>query len=144
MRRDVHCEACRAAIDPGDALCRACGRIRDVERRSIWPIGAVAALLVVMGGTFFFGVRKFASASKFQPKNDIISIHPIAEKWVYEHEGQCPTVDRLIAEKELSTTSRREDPWGSPYRITCDGTVVHVHCDGPDRTPDTADDLRYP
>lgn len=116
----------------------------SAERKSVWVWVAVAAALVIIANLLGAGIRRFADAGKNQPKNDIIAIHPVAEKWVSDHDGGCPTVPQLKAEKELSGSSKIDDPWGSPYRISCDGLKVTMHCDGPDRRPNTADDLHYP
>jgi len=35
------------------------------------------------------------------------------------------------------------DPWGQPYRLAANGEEIRVFSDGPDRQPDTADDICY-
>lgn len=107
-------------------------------------------MIFVLAGMFALGVRstrRFADAQKNQPRNDVIAIQPVAEKWVSDHGGECPTVERLREERELSPSSKIDDPWGNVYRIQCDSRgsgVVRVSSLGPDGKADTADDIRYP
>jgi hypothetical protein len=58
--------------------------------------------------------------------------------------GECPTVDALVSAEVIDEASANVDVWGSPWLITCDGTKVRVTSSGPDRAPDTADDISVP
>mgnify|MGYP000870834184 CR=1 FL=1 len=118
------------------------------------PLICIWAVIFVLAGVFALGVRstrRFADVQKNQPRNDVIAIQPVAEKWVSDH-GECPTVERLRDERELSPSSKIDDPWGNVYRIQCDAigsgaprpAVVRVSSLGPDGKADTADDIRYP
>ncbi|MHC4820070.1 MAG: type II secretion system protein GspG [Planctomycetota bacterium] len=35
------------------------------------------------------------------------------------------------------------DPWGQAYRLEASGEEVRIFSNGPDRDPDTADDICY-
>jgi len=64
--------------------------------------------------------------------------------WSLQDDPRCPTVDDLIREGVIDRDSSRTDPWGLPFRIECadrDATIVSL---GPDRKPETDDDIRIP
>jgi general secretion pathway protein G len=55
--------------------------------------------------------------------------------------GECPTVSRLIEEKEIDPSSTTEDPWGSPFVISCTEDDVTVSSPGPDGKQGSKDDI---
>ena len=90
------------------------------------------------------GSAKFDEAQTNQAKNDVVVIHPIAEKYRVDHPGTCPTVEQLRASGELAVTARTADLWGTPYAIRCGDNETYVLSFGPDRTEGTADDIAMP
>jgi hypothetical protein len=56
----------------------------------------------------------------------------------------CPTVDQLKAEKILDTGFSLKDPWGQPYKVSCDSDEITCTSPGPDRKEGTDDDVRRP
>jgi general secretion pathway protein G len=59
--------------------------------------------------------------------------------------GSCPTVSALIADGALDRgKSAKTDAWGQPWRIQCDATDATIVSTGPDKLPDTEDDIRVP
>jgi prepilin-type N-terminal cleavage/methylation domain-containing protein len=57
----------------------------------------------------------------------------------------CPTIPMLIADGEIDRgRMTKEDPWGQPWLITCDDRDATVASNGPDRLPETDDDIRVP
>jgi hypothetical protein len=85
---------------------------------------------------------KFNESQLNQARIDIRTIYPVAEKFVVDHPGRCPTVDRLRRERELSLASKTEDPWGMLYEIDCSDDRLVVFSRGPDRAAGTSDDVR--
>lgn len=75
---------------------------------------------------------------------DCMALHPVAEKWRVDHPAECPTVERLRAEKELSASSDVRDPWGNLYEIRCADDDTFVSSRGPDAQAGTADDIIIP
>ena len=72
-------------------------------------------------------------------------LRPIAAMWRDEHPGEdCPTPERLRRDKLLDVSSKLTDAWGGPYVILCEADETGVLSYGPDRRPDTEDDLREP
>jgi general secretion pathway protein G len=48
-------------------------------------------------------------------------------------DADCVTPEQLKSEKEIDSTTNIKDPWGSPYRIKCDGEEITVCSIGPDK-----------
>ena len=66
--------------------------------------------------------------------------------YVAQHNGvNIFTADgSLIATGTLDEDNDTLDPWGTGWRIACDGSRASVSSDGPDRERGTEDDLRVP
>ena len=104
----------------------------------------LAIIGLIAGGVAVVAIPKLAQARIDTAKNDTRTIHPIAEKFRIDHPGQCPTVEQLRAEKELSATSKITDPWDTPYAIRCADEDTYVLSFGPDKKEGTPDDIRIP
>jgi general secretion pathway protein G len=73
------------------------------------------------------------------------AIRPIAALWRSDHPGdECPTTEQLRADGLLDASSSLTDAWGNRYIITCEANETSVVSYGPDKRPDTPDDLREP
>lgn len=122
-------------------------RLRRLASRGVTLIEILIVLAIVgliAGGVAVVAIPKYAEAQKKQAKNDVIAIHPIAEKYRVDHGGNCVTVEQLRAEKELSASSKITDPWETPYQIRCADDETYVLSFGPDKKENTADDIRIP
>jgi general secretion pathway protein G len=122
-------------------------RARRAASRGVTLIEILIVLAIVgliAGGIAVVAVPKFAQAQKDQAKNDTRAIHPIAEKYRVDHPGQCPTVEQLRAEKEISATAKITDPWDTPYKIICADDETYIVSYGPDKKENTNDDIRMP
>ncbi len=104
----------------------------------------LAIVGLIAGGVAVVAIPKYAESQKNQAKIDARTIHPIAEKYRVDHPGQCPTVEQLRAEKEISAASKITDPWDTPYAIRCEDDETYVISFGPDKKEGTADDIRIP
>lgn len=104
----------------------------------------LAIVGLIAGGVAVVAIPKYAESQKNQAKIDARTIHPVAEKYKVDHPGQCPTVEQLRAEKELSAASKITDPWDTPYAIRCQDEDISVVSFGPDKKEGTADDIRIP
>ena len=62
-----------------------------------------------------------------------------ALSWQADKQG-CPTTQALEAEHYLDPL-RASDPWGSRYLIECGADNFRIHSLGPDRRPNTQDDV---
>ena len=55
--------------------------------------------------------------------------------------GTCPTIKELVDGKHLDK-GKTEDPWGTPFKIQCDGDEISVVSAGRDRKENTPDDVK--
>jgi len=59
--------------------------------------------------------------------------------------SSCPTVPMLVADGAVDKGKLvKADPWGEPWAIKCEENEATVISRGPDKTPDTEDDIRVP
>jgi general secretion pathway protein G len=56
----------------------------------------------------------------------------------------CPSPEQLKAEKEIDSTANLKDPWGQPYKLSCDTDEIVCVSSGPDKKEGTDDDVRVP
>lgn len=65
--------------------------------------------------------------------------------WIAHDSGSCPTVTMLVQAGEIDRgKSTTVDAWGQPWSIKCEENDVTVVSRGPDKLPDTDDDIRVP
>jgi general secretion pathway protein G len=136
----------RKAPVPGSQGRMASALLRQAARGvTLIEILIVLAIVgLIAGGVAVVAIPKYAESQKNQAKIDARTIHPVAEKYKVDHPGQCPTVEQLRADKELSAASKITDPWDTPYAIRCADDEIYVTSFGPDKKEGTADDIRIP
>jgi prepilin-type N-terminal cleavage/methylation domain-containing protein len=64
--------------------------------------------------------------------------------WITHDTGTCPSVKTLVADGELDRGKVDRDAWEQPWRLKCDEHDVTVLSNGPDKQPETEDDIRVP
>jgi hypothetical protein len=145
----VKCESCSAQVHPQDGYCKACGRIRNVDRFSMKPLALLLAAIAVVGTVGFLGYFAYArkmrevSQSPGVMRSELTVIQVIAEKYYADHH-ECPTMERLRDEKEISSTTRMLDTWDGYILISCDDNGVRATSMGPNGSLGTADDIHVP
>lgn len=66
-------------------------------------------------------------------------------QWKAVHPSEdCPAIEQLKVEKDLDTGFNLKDPWGSPYKLSCDSDEITCTSPGPDRKDGTDDDIVVP
>lgn len=127
-------------------------RVRWLSARALSRGVTLIEILIVLaivgliaGGIAVYAIPKFQQAQKDSTRTSAMSLHQVAESWRLMHTSECPTADRLKAEKELSAASKVTDAWDGPFKIDCteDGEVT-VTSYGPDKKENTIDDIRVP
>ncbi len=106
----------------------------------------LAIVGLIAGGIAVFAIPKFKQAQVDTTRQSAVQLHTVAEAWHAQHPTECPTAERLKAEREISSTSNINDAWGKGFKLTCDDesgdiTVISL---GPDGKENTADDIKVP
>jgi general secretion pathway protein G len=66
-------------------------------------------------------------------------------QWMAVHPGaDCPSVDTLKTDKDLDTGFSAKDPWGGPYKVSCEADEITCTSPGPDKKEGTDDDIHVP
>ena len=109
------------------------------------PVLIVLAIVgLIAGGVAVYAVPKFKESQLKQAKISAQDLQTIADGWRADNGNDCPTPQRLKAEKQMSAGSNLNDPWGAPWKINCDGDNTTVISFGPDKKEGTADDIHFP
>ena len=123
-------------------------KVKRAAARGVTLIEILIVLAIVgmiAGGIAVYAIPKFAQAQKDTTRTSAIALHEAAEMWRTTHPGECPTAERMKAEKELSSSSKVTDAWDQPFKIECpDENTTIVSSAGPDKKDGTADDIRVP
>jgi hypothetical protein len=103
----------------------------------------VGALGLLGGAAALFSSHAAADTDLKAAEADARRVLRAADNWRLDNPGLgCPTVSQLVEDEMLSATTRTDDPWGSRYRISCEGQETQVFSAGVDRRARTADDIR--
>ncbi len=101
----------------------------------------VAIMALIAGGVGFLVLPKYRDAQIKTAKTTARNIRNVATQAMALKGGECPSVQSLIADKELDSAGDTKDPWGGPYTIKCDADDVSVSSAGPDKKEGTPDDI---
>ena len=101
----------------------------------------VAIMALIAGGVGFMILPKYGKAQIDTAKTNARNIRQVATQYIALEGGECPTVETLIAAKQLDAASEVKDPWGGEYTITCTTDDVTVTSNGPDKQPGSEDDV---
>ncbi|WXB11497.1 type II secretion system GspH family protein [Pendulispora albinea] len=104
----------------------------------------LAIIGLIAGGIAMTAIPKFADAQKQTTKTSAQSLRQAAALWRTMNAAECPTVDKLKAEKQLEASSKLSDAWDQPFKIICDDDETTVVSSGPDKKEGTPDDIRVP
>ena len=121
-------------------------RRRELERGvTLIEILIVLAIVgMIAGGVAVYAVPKFKESQIKEAKISAQDLQTIADGWRADNGNDCPTPQRLKSEKQMSAGSNLNDPWGSPWKIACDGDNTTVISFGPDKKEGTQDDIHFP
>ena len=100
----------------------------------------IAIMALIAGGVGFAILPKYKQAQIDTARTNAKKIRAVAIQYIALKGGDCPTVETLIAERELEGDGA-QDPWGKPYTILCNGDDVGVVSSGPDGQEGTEDDI---
>jgi general secretion pathway protein G len=105
----------------------------------------VAITSLVAAGVGIAAVEAFFKAKVKTATTSARTIRAAAKTWWTDHDpALCPSVGDLVKDGVVDEDASPDDPWGTPFRVECDGDRVSVASDGPDRKKGTPDDIRVP
>lgn len=124
---------------------------RELERRRARGVTLVEVLIVVAimamlaGGVAIFALPKLKEAQVSTARTSAKVMRRAVQNWQrVNNDYGCPSVSQLVESKELDSTSETDDPWGSPWVLSCTDDEVFVESLGPDKQAGTEDDISVP
>ncbi|MEM9693979.1 MAG: type II secretion system protein [Myxococcota bacterium] len=126
-------------LDLRDLLARRRRRRRGVTLVEVLIVVAIMALIA--GGVGVLVLPKYRESQEKQARLDAGNIRGAVTTFIALKGGDCPTVETLIAEKEIDGENGGRDPWGGLYTIECDGDDIIVSSAGQDQQEGTEDDI---
>jgi prepilin-type N-terminal cleavage/methylation domain-containing protein len=109
-------------------------------------IVAIAIIAMVSAAVAVAIVKQKVKADISLTTTNAQSIRNGVKMWWVDHDsGSCPTVAVLVSDGALDRSkSIKADAWQEPWRIQCSDGDVSVVSKGPDKKPDTEDDIVVP
>jgi general secretion pathway protein G len=107
---------------------------------------AIAIIAMISGGIAVAVMANKKHADISLTATNAQTIRMGVKSWWIDHDsGSCPTVAMLISDGAIDKgKSTKADAWGQPWRIKCEENDVTVSSRGPDKLPDTEDDIQVP
>lgn len=103
----------------------------------------IALVSLLTTGVAVGALKMLRESEEKQARTDAANLAAAAEAFlVAQGSEECPAADELKRDGILSRRSKTDDPWGTPYRISCEpdaATVMSAGCDG---IFGTGDDIR--
>ena len=123
--------------------------IRRRRRRGVTLVEVlivVAILALIAGGVAIFAIPQFQKAQKEQAKLDTQTLSGAIDLWRVNASApvdDCPTVEKLRADKAIKPEQKTDDPWGRPYKIVknAETGACIVMSSGPDGKEGNEDDI---
>ena len=126
--------------------------IRLLPRRK-WLRRIVIGICVTAGALVSFvtfliamaGRRYFPPVQIKSTESSTRVIRTAIQHWQdAERTTNCPTIEQLLSENQLTKGDLVVDAWGQPFVLECTKDEIYVTSPGPNRMLGTADDIRIP
>jgi general secretion pathway protein G len=116
-------------------------RRRRREGMTLVEIMIVMVIMALVTAAASFAILPRLKEARIKStQQDAKKIGSAAEMYLAEN-TECPTVDKLVEVKILSSKSRTTDAWDNAYTIECDEDGAIVRSGGPDGQMGTDDDI---
>jgi general secretion pathway protein G len=123
-------------------------RLRKALARGVTLIEVMIVVVIlglIAGGVAVAVLPKLKEAQINTTRTSAMELRRAAETWRGAHASdECPTMDKLRADKAIDQASKTTDAWDDPYKISCEDDETTVVSWGPDKKEGTADDIRVP
>lgn len=114
------------------------------KRRAVRLVSFVPIMIVCsLAGAWFVWTRPLFPhhhSRVLEALRGAQAVEQAADIYLSEVAARCPTIEDLVA-KHMVDRKRGDDPWGRPYRFSCDEDGAHAFSTGRDGEPWTADDI---
>ena len=109
-------------------------------------IVAIAIIAMVSAGVTVAIIGHFNKAKITTTRTNAQAIRSAIKAWWLDNDGStCPDIKTLVADGAIDRGKKvGEDAWAQPWRIVCEQNDVTVVSKGPDKLPETEDDIRVP
>lgn len=106
----------------------------------------VAIIAMITGAVAVVAVPKMREAQVKTAQTAARTVRNAVQQWQLSNNdyATCPTVSELVQDKQLDSGQATTDPWGEDFTITCVDDEVVVQSNGPDKKPDSPDDVIVP
>jgi len=113
--------------------------------RVILAVAAIVLLGIALAAAYVGYRGHYCTAPQSIPQTSARVIRTAIQQWqAMNNSSGCPTIEQLVADKQLDTEWPTRDPWAQPYRLQCTAGEVTVSSAGPDRRFGTNDDIIVP
>jgi len=103
----------------------------------------IALISLLTTGVAVGALKMLRDAEDEQAKTNAAALAAAAEAFIIGHGSEeCPTPEEMQRDGVLSSRSKTEDPWGTPYRIQCEPNYAIAISAGRDGIFDTGDDIK--
>lgn len=123
-------------------------RIRNVKKAAQRGVTLVEVLIVLAIMAIIAGgatALVFPRLKESRVKQAVLSagvIKTAAQSYMHlDSAGTCPSIKDLTDAKQIDK-GKTDDPWGTQFKISCDGDEITVTSSGADRKEGTPDDVK--
>jgi general secretion pathway protein G len=118
-------------------------RRRNVSGMTLVEIMVVIIIMAMIATAVGVAViPKLNQAKVNQARTDAATVAGAVNMWLADHNGNdCPTMEELIENGDISRNQNHKDPWDHDFQISCEGREPEVHSAGPDGNFGTDDDI---
>lgn len=117
-------------------------RGRTSRGMTVIELLAATGLVAVIGSGVALVARPGIGRGDARSEDLTAPIASALSVWKASHAGECTTIGQLEAQGILAKGTRRDDAWGSTFRVACDDATLALISAGPDEILGTKDDLR--
>jgi general secretion pathway protein G len=105
----------------------------------------IAIIAMISGGVAVAVIKHKEHADISMTRTNAQTIRLGVKSWWVTHDSAtCPTIKTLVADGEIEKGKVAKDAWEQPWRLKCEDSDITVLSNGPDKAPDTEDDIRVP